>query len=446
MSKLTKKNVLITIIKMAVPMLAGTFAINANNLINAWFVSRLGTESLAAISFAIPVVMLISFVVRGIGTGTMTLVAHALGEKNTDKTTGFIIHSILLSVFTAILITIPGILSIKFVFTKFGAKDNVLNLVSDYMKIWYLGSTVMILQMILSDVILGTGHTKAISFLMVFGTVINIFFDYSLIFGNFGMPALGIRGAACATIISQLFGLIGAFIILKYKLKLIDSFAFKITEIFNSWLQILKFAIPGALGMIMTPVSAGIITRLVANYGNEAVAALGVANRIEMFAFMIPMTVGISLMPFIAQNYGAKRIDRVMEARKLTMIFAGVYGVIIAILFFIFSRPMAGVFSNDTKVVDILVKYICITCFGYGMLEIHRYSGFCLTGLHLPIQASVLDIIRMIILLVPLSIIGDKIFQLNGIFMGRLGTDILAGLIGIFWSAKAINKKLKINF
>jgi putative MATE family efflux protein len=444
MSKLVTQSVLKTIVKMAVPMLAGTFAINMYNLTNAWFVASLGTEPLAAISFTFPVVMLLMFVTRGLGSGAMTLVAHAIGGKDRGRAAVITTHTLILSVLFTVVISVLGIFTITPVFSLLGASGETLNLTADYMRIWYLGAVIMTLLMVVSDIIISTGNTKAVSLLMVGSTVLNVFFDMGLIFGMFGMPKMGIVGAALATIISQAVALVCAFYIIVKKLGLLDAGSLKLRPLFHSWAEILKFSIPGALGMILVPMSAAVITRLVADYGDAAVAAMGVAGRIEMFAFMIPMTVGMSLIPFVAQNYGAGRLDRIRQARKGAMIFALLYGVFIGLLFIIFAERMAGLFSTDRSVIDILCSYIYITCMGYGMLEVHRYAGFTMTGAHEPIQASALNIIRIAVLLVPLSLAGSVLFGLEGIFWGRFATDILAGLVGIHWSGRMLASKENI--
>ncbi len=439
MSKLIQERVLNVIVKMAVPMLAGTFAMNMYNLTNAWFVSQLGTEALAAISFTFPVVMLLMLLSRGLGSGAMTLVAHAIGGKDHKKAATVTTHAIILSVFFGVLISVLGLLTITPVFSRLGASGAVLDMTAQYMRIWYLGSFIMVLQIVVSDIIISTGNTKAVSMLMVGSTVINIVLDMGLIFGRFGLPKMNIAGAAVATILAQTVTLAAAFYIVAKKMNLIDISTIKPDQLFRSWNSILKFSIPGALGMILTPVSSAVITRLAADFGNEAVAAIGVAGRIEMFAFMIPMTVGMSLIPFVAQNYGAGRMDRIRLARKGTMTFALLYGIFIGFLFVIFAESLAGLFSSEKRVIDILCSYIYITCMGYGMLEIHRYAGFSLTGTHRPLQASALNIIRVAVLLIPLSIAGSALFGLNGIFWGRLATDILAGCVGIWWSGRMLS-------
>ncbi len=444
MSRLVTESVPKTIVRMAVPMLAGTFAINMYNLTNAWFVSKLGTEALAAISFTFPVVMFLMFLTRGIGSGAMTLVAHAIGGKDRKKAAILTTHALILSVIFGVGLSALGLLTVTPVFDQLGASGEVLDLTVRYISIWYIGAVIMVLQMVASDIIISTGNTKAVSFLMVGSTVMNVFLDMGLIFGMFGLPKMGIVGAALANILSQAAALAGALYILSSRARLITLSALALGPLFQSWVKILSFALPGALGMILTPISFAVITRLVAGYGDAAVAAIGVAVRIEMFAFMIPMTVGMSLIPFVAQNYGAGRMDRIRRARKGTMTFAVLYGIFIGLLFIIFAESIAGVFSTERAVIEVLRSYIYITCLGYGMMEVHRYAGFIMTGVHEPLRASLLNITRVVFLLIPLSIIGRILFQLAGIFWGRLATDLLAGLVGVVWSGSMLSSKEKI--
>jgi putative MATE family efflux protein len=440
-SKLVEKSIPKTIIGMAVPMLACTFAMTMYQLTNAWFVSRLGTEALAAISFTFPVVMFLTLMIRGIGGGTIPLVAHAIGERDHKKAAVITTHAIILAVPLACVLSILGVLTIVPLFSRLGASGEVLVLTGLYMKIWYMGTIIMALQLLMSDIIISTGNTKAVSFLLVGSTVLNAFLDYGLIFGNFGLPKMGIAGAALATIFSQTAAMIAAFYILFRRLKLVDVTALKTGSYFKSWSRILQFGIPGSLGMIMNPISSAVITKLAAGYGTAAVAAMGVASRIEIFAFMIPMTVGIPLVPFVAQNFGALRMDRIIKARKGTMIFAVLYGILISILLIIFAESIAKLFSTEIAVINVLCSYIYITSMGYGMMEVHRYSGFTMIGTHSPMRASALNVIRVMVLLVPFTVAGNAVFKLEGVFWGRFLADILAGLIGIWWSGKILSQK-----
>jgi putative MATE family efflux protein len=440
-SKLVDKSIPRTIIGMAIPMLAGTFAMTMYQLTNAWFVSRLGTEALAAISFTFPVVMFLMLLIRGLGSGAIPLVAHAIGERDHKKAAMFATHALILGIPFAIVISALGIVTITPLFSRLGASGEVLNLTARYMKIWYSGAVIVVLQMVITDIIISTGNTKAVSLILVSSTFLNALLDMVLIFGMFAMPKMGIAGAALATILSHTAALAVAFHILVRRLKLIDMRVSTTASLLDSWGKFLRFGIPGSLGQVINPIASAVITKLAAGYGTAAVAAMGVAGRIEMFSLMIPMTVGIPLVPFIAQNYGARRVDRIRKARKGTMIFAALYGIFIALLLIIFARPMARLFSAETAVIDILCTYIYITSVGYGIAEVHRYAGFTMIGTHKPFRASALNILRVVVLLIPLTVMGSHFFKLEGIFWGRLTTDLLTGLIGIWWSGKMLSSK-----
>jgi Na+-driven multidrug efflux pump len=242
---------------------------------------------------------------------------------------------------------------------------------------------------------------------------------------------MGIRGAALATIISEGIVMVSAFFLLLRRYRLLSFARATASSILSSWERILRIGVPSILSSVLNPLSSGVVTRLVAGFGVAAVAAFGVAGRIEMFAFMIPMTVGMSLLPFIAQNFGAGRMDRVRIVYRGATAFAFGFGLAIALAFTFAARLLAGFFTTDPEVTGVLVRYIRITCFGYGMLEVHRYATFCMTGIHKPMISTALNALRLIVLLVPLAYLGARIVGLAGMFWARLATDVLAGATGV---------------
>jgi len=162
----------------------------------------------------------------------------------------------------------------------------------------------------------------------------------------------------------------------------------------------------------------------------------------------------MSLLPFIAQNFGAGRMDRVRTVYRGATTFAFGFGLAIALAFTFAARLLAGFFSKDPEVIGVLVSYIRITCFGYGMLEVHRYATFCMTGIHRPLISTALNTLRLVVLLLPLAYlgsrnigalntlrlvvlllplayVGSRIIGLTGIFWARLATDVLAGATGV---------------
>jgi len=440
MAVLVHKSVSRTLFGMAFPMLAGTFAMNAYNLTDTWFVSRLGTLPLAAMGFTFPVVMLLTCVARGIGSGVTTLVSHAIGRHDDADASRLVTHGTMLTLIVTAAMSIAGYLLIMPVFTRLGADAQTLPLIGQYMRTWYVGAVFMTLPMLGHGTLISAGDSKAVSQLMIAGTVLNVILDPILIFGYLGCPAMGIRGAALATIIAQGVSTLWLLRLLLNKHRLLRWRRWRLGEYTGSLRNITRFAVPSILSMILMPISATVITRLLSGFGHEAIAATGAAGRIEMFAFMVPMALGISLTPFVSQNFGAGRMDRVRQAQKVATRFAIGYGGVVAVVFFLAAPWLAAAFTDDPKVTATLVSYIRIISFGYGMMEVHRYCGFFLTGMHKPISATVLNAVRVLVLLIPLSFLGAHFWGVVGVFGGRLATDIIVGIVGIAWVSGALNE------
>jgi putative MATE family efflux protein len=440
MAVLVYKSVSRTLVGMAFPMLAGTFAMNAYNLTDTWFVSRLGTIPLAAMGFTFPIVMLLTCVARGIGSGVTALASHAIGRHDQAVASRLVSHGTMLTLAITAVMSFGGYLLITPIFTRLGAGDQTLPLIGEYMRTWYVGAVFMTLPMLGHGVLISVGDSKAVSQLMIAGTVLNVILDPILIFGYFGCPAMGVRGAALATVIAQGVSMVWLLHLLLKKHRLLTWGRWRFSEYTQSFGSIMRFAVPSILSMILMPISATVITKLLSEFGHATIAATGAAVRIEMFAFMVPMALGMSLTPFVSQNFGADRMDRVRQAHKFAIRFAMGYGSFVAVVFFLAAPWLAAAFTDDPAVARTLVSYIRIIPFGYGMMEVHRYCGFFLTGMYKPISAALLNVVRVLILLLPLSFLGMYFWGVIGVFAGRLVTDLVAGLIGITWVAYTLKK------
>jgi putative MATE family efflux protein len=440
MSSLTENSVKRTLVAMAVPMLAGTFAMNAYNLTDAWFVSKLGLLPQTAIGFIFPVLMLFNCLSMGLGSGITSFVSHTIGQGFQHKAARATTQSVWFMLIVAIVTSTLGFLWIDPVFQKLGADERTLPLIHDFMHIWYLGAPFMYLTAMGNGILIAAGDSKAAGRFMMFGTLLNLVLNPFFIFGYAGFPAMGIRGSATATVIAQLVTAIWMFRCLDKKHNLLAKGQRVLLGWASSIREMLVLGIPNVVSMLLMPISSAVITHLLSGYGPEPVAASGVAFRIEMFAFIIPMALGMTMMPFISLNYGAGRLDRVQEALTLSTRFALMYGAFITAVFFVSAPFLASLFSQNPIVISTLVAYVRIIAFGYGMMETHRYCGFVLVGLHMPNAAMILNFIRVLVLLIPLSILGSHYFGIKGMFVGRLIADLTAGSLGLLWAYHACRK------
>ncbi|MEL7309508.1 MAG: MATE family efflux transporter, partial [Pseudomonadota bacterium] len=194
--------ILPTLKKMTIPMIFGMITLMMFNLVDTFFISLLGTEPLAAVSFTFPVTFTVISLAIGLGIGTSAVIARALGSDKLDEARFDASMSLLVSVVMVFSLSVVGYLLIEPIFKLLGAGEQVLPLIHDYMSVWFLGSVFLITPMVGNSVLRASGDTKTPSIVMGGAGLINAILDPMLIFGFGPIPALGIQGAAIASVIA----------------------------------------------------------------------------------------------------------------------------------------------------------------------------------------------------------------------------------------------------
>ena len=436
-----------SMIKTALAMIPATLALSGYNLVDAYFVGRLVGKTavdapMAAMGFTLPVVMLIGCFFHGLGIGVSAPTAQALGGNKLERAAKGSTSGVLLILMFSILTAIIGMSCVKNVFSAFGAQGEVLDLVIEYMDIWYFGCATASIAMAGHGLLISVGDNRMASTLMMSGMIINAFLDPLFIFGWGFFPALGIKGAALATIFAQATGGTISMYVLWKKHRLIRFRKIPLVELRNYWIVTLRYAIPASLGMLMMPIGMTVITRLTATFGTAAMAGCTAAGRLETIAFVIPMSLGMTLTPFIAQNYGARRFDRIKEGLVFAFRFAFIFLFGSAVLFASLANFIAPFFCNSAEAQGVMARCIMISVWGLAGVEIHRFSGFSYTGCGRPTAAAMLNGMRFLLFLIPFSLIAWALNSLNGLFIARLAADVLSGVIGAYLALRTINAKL----
>ncbi|NLF92460.1 MAG: MATE family efflux transporter [Oligosphaeraceae bacterium] len=429
-----------TMLKTAVAMVPGTLAMVGYNLADAYYVGKLGTAPQAAMAYSLPVIMLLGCVFHGIATGISAPAAMLLGSDAREKAARLVSAGLLLLALCSIILGLLGINCIGWTFRQFGARGEALELVSGYMSIWYLGCVTGSLSMAGNNILIATGDSRWAGGMMIFGMTLNVILDPLLIFGYAGLPALGIRGAAIATVLAQLVAALMVLILLKKRYRLLIFRNWDLVWLPKLWRTVIRYAIPASIGMLLMPLGTAVITRITAHFGDAAVAGCGIAARIESFAFIFPMALGMSLMPMVGQNFGAQFYSRIRQCRRFAMHFAFLYLGAMAVIYFFAAPFMAGLFSTDPLVQRTAVLFLRIVPWGFGMIEIHRYSGFFFTGCAFPAAAAWLNALRILGLMLPLSFLALLLNSVAWLFIARLVGDVLAGSIGCWGAARLTSR------
>jgi putative MATE family efflux protein len=432
-----------TLISMTVPMILGMIMLMTFSIVDTFFVSLIGTNELAAISFTFPVTFTVISLNIGLGIGASAVIGRYLGSGESGKAKVLATGSLMLVTVLVGILSIIGFFTIDLIFTLMGASEILLPLIFDYMSIWYLAGVFLAIPMVGNAVLRASGDTKTPSIIMAVGGAINAILDPILIFGYLGFPALGIKGAAIATCIAWAVCVVWIIYLLAVKRGLMEPRILTWAEFKSSSKGILTIGLPAAGSNMLTPISAAIVTTIVATYGTQAVAAWGVGNRIESIVSIVLLALSMSLPPLISQNFGAMQINRIHQAYKLCVKFVLVWQLLVFIVIALLAPYIGAVFAKEESVVQQISLFLLIVPIGYGLQGIIILTNSSFNAMHKPIAAMWLSLIRLFVCYVPITALGSHLYGLEGIFWGCVIANIIAAAVSYYWFNRVIKQQIK---
>lgn len=247
-----------------------------------------------------------------------------------------------------------------------------------------------------------------------------------------------IVGAALATVIANAAAMLaGLYVIGVRKKMLLSLWDLHLSLFGDSTKRLLFIALPAGLTNAIQPIVNAFIISLLAVYGPEAVAAFGVVNRIEAFAFVILMAVAVGMAPIIGQNWGAQNYGRVHETLKLAIGFNALWSLLIAILLGVFAGPIARIFSDDPAVLDATIMFFHIVPLSYIFGNLIQGWASAFNAMGKPERSFIMIAVKMIVLLLPAVYIGAKFGGMEGIFWAMAIVNTISGIGFHFLSAHA---------
>lgn len=426
-----------TLMRLALPMIFGILSMVVFNLADTFFVGQLGKQQLAALSFTFPVVLTISSLAQGIGMGTSAVVSRAIGGEDYMRVRRLATDSLVLGLILVGLFAAAGLLTIRPLFSLLGAQDVVLDYIEEYMSVWYYGMIFVVVPMVGNNIIRATGDSKTPGMVMILGAGANLVLDPLFIFGFGSFPALGIRGAALATLIGRGLTFLIAMYVLVVREKLLAYNLPKLSEVWQSWKEILHIGIPNAATKMIIPLGNGFITRVVASYGAAAVAGYGVASRIEFFSLAALNALSSVVGPFIGQNLGANKLDRVKAGFTTSGHFSLYVGGFFFFTYLLLAGRIAAIFNADPQVVATAALYMRIVSFAYAAQGFYLVVSAGLNVMKRPLQAAGLSVLEMFGLSVPLALLGSYLFGTVGVFSAIALSYTLTGLVAL-WTIRRV--------
>jgi putative MATE family efflux protein len=412
-------------------MMAGISANIMVSMLEIGFIGQLGTEQVAAITFTFPITMILSSIALGIGIGTSSVIARSVGSGESEEVQRLGTHAVVLVAVTMAALSILGYLTIDPVFRFLGAGENLLPLIHSYLDIYYPTMLLFTLTMVTGNIMRASGNANIPGLVMTLGALANLAIDPILIFGWFGFPRLELSGAAVAAAISRF----GTAAVLLYYVKrggLISSRRI-FHRIGDSAKRILHIGLPAMATQLIGPVSSAIITRMLAGHGEVVVAGFGVATRIEAVAVMVLFALSASIGPFVGQNWGARRPDRVREGLRVTYQFCLLWGVIAAVPLFFLGPLIVTLVDDSPALLAPASYYLAVVPWSYGLWGVLMMTSASFNALGKPLPSTALSFSRMFIVYIPIAVVLDQLFGYRGIFVATAFSNGLMGMLGFFW-------------
>ncbi len=416
-------------IRLTWPMVFGIVSTMLLGVADAYFIGRLGTTELAAVSFALPITQIVINIALGVGMAISVLTSRLVGEGRHFEAARLITDGKLLGLVVAVVIIAVGLATIDPLFAAMGATEAVMPFIRDYITVWYVGAPFLMLTISGSTALRAIGDIKSSALLLALLSLINVILDPLLIFGVGPFPRLGVPGAAVATVIAAIISWICLCLVLVYREKMLDFTMPRATHLVPNWWALLNIGIPAVAANIMTPFAAAVMTAIIARHGPAAVAGFGVGARLEALALIIVFALSSTLPMFIGQNMGAGKVHRAYHALMGSLRFSVFFQAGVYLLLLLLSSVIASAFSEDPEVLRIIRIFLLVIPLSYGAQGIVILCMVSLNVLNRPRTALLIAVIRLAVLYLPLAWLGAHIGGITGLFVGAACGNVLASVV-----------------
>jgi putative MATE family efflux protein len=324
-------------------------------------------------------------------------------------------------------------------FTLLGAQPHILPLTVSYMEIWLLGLPFFTVALVGSTLMRAAGDAVTPGYLMTIGSALHVVIAPFFIFGLGPAPEMGLEGAAVGFVLARTvsFCLYTYYIVFRDRLMIAS-----LVGLWSSVRAILHVGLPAIASNLIGPVSMGVITRLLAGHGAEVVAGYGVASRVESMVVMVIIALGMSVAPFVGQNWGAGHHHRVRDALSLSNKFSLAWGLFAFIMMVMFAEVLVSLINDDPLVVQAATTYLIIVPISIGCMGVMMISTQSFNALGKPLPPLVISINQTLLVYIPLAILGDYLWGYTGIFIAMTVTTILLGAVSWYWLNHVIKSRI----
>ena len=431
------------LITMSLPMIASMLVQALYNIVDSMFVAQLNENALTAVSLAFPIQNLMIAVAAGTGVGINALLSKSLGEKQFDTANTIARNGILLGVLSSLVFAIAGIFGSRLFFEIQTKDTQIIEYGTQYMSVITIASIGIFIQITFERLMQSTGKTIFNMITQGLGAIINIILDPILIFGWFGLPAMGVTGAAIATVIGQIIAaMLGIFFNWKYNKEINVSFK-GFRPCGKTIGNIYKIGVPSIIMQSIGSLTTFGMNNILLMFSSTAATVFGVYFKLQSFIFMPIFGLTNGMIPIVAYNYGARNKKRIYQTFKLSVVMAVSIMAVGVVIFQTIPRTLLGLFEASDNMLAIGVPALRIISLSFV------FAGFCIIcsaifqALGNGVYSMLMSFARQIIVILPVAFIFAKIIGLDAVWFSYPIAEIVAVVMSIFMLKRIMDKKVR---
>lgn len=420
------------IVSLALPAVAGMLSSAVYNLVDTFFVGKLGYLAIGATQIVMPIMMLIGAVGMTLGVGAASFISRLLGRNEMEQANRVAATTFYTTILVGLLLTAVGVIFLRPIIALFGATEDIMPYAMQYGRYIVFVAFIQMLAMVLNNMLRAEGSARESMVGMIAGAVLNIILDPIFIFAL----DMGVAGAAIATGISQI---VSVMILLSHYLKRRSLLHIRLKDFtpkLEIYGEVIKIGAPTLLRQGLFSVAMAIMNNVAASFGDTVIAAYGIVNRVFSIAFFLQFGIAQGFQPMAGYNYGSRDFDRLQRSIWFTMKLTTVLAVLSAAMFAIFAPGIVKVFQDDPEVVAIgtlVFRYMSIFLpFMGGMITIN----ILYQAMGRAIPAALLSLARQGIFFIPIILTLPKLLGLDGLILAQPAADLLTllltALLGVF--------------
>lgn len=439
-NKMESKSILPLLLSMSIPAILSMIIQSMYNIIDSMFVAQLGNDALTAVSLAFPIQNILLGAAVGTGIGVNSLISRTLGEKNTDKSNTVVTYGLILGFITWVAFLILGILFIKPFFAMYTDSANILNLATEYTNIVVYFSFGIIIHIVIEKILQGSGSMIYPMVFVLVGAIINIILDPIFIFGYFGVPNLGVKGAAIATVIGQITAMVLAVVTLVVRKGEVKIKKKNLRFDLNIIKEIYVVGIPATIMFVLGSVLVVGLNSILIKISAVGVSILGIFLKLQSFVFMPISGLTQGAMPIMGFNYGAGNKKRLMETLKISLIISIIFGVLGNIIFIVFPEQLLYLFNSTREMLITGSAALRVLSFSFIFMAINNILCTLFQAVGKGMYSLIISLLRQIIIILPLSYIFAKSYGINGVWITFIIAESFSTIVSIF-----LFRKMKVK-